>query len=135
MPASNRRIRPRSRTTRHRQASGIRFRSSGGIHFSHIARGAFPNIAPPSSRCELPSTEVSVRTAGSYHVPRGQPTLSIAGRRELMPGAVIRSIGYHAPHMMRNALRALAVAMLVACGGTSDGVDEEHAQLVLDPPL
>ena len=41
--------------------------SSGGIHFSHIAFGALPNIAPPSRRCELPRTEVRF-ARDSYHM-------------------------------------------------------------------
>ncbi len=51
--------------SRQRHASGIRFRSSGAIHRSQSARGALPNIAPPSSRCEFPRIEVSVRTRAS----------------------------------------------------------------------
>ncbi|KKD57387.1 hypothetical protein VM57_08075 [Stenotrophomonas maltophilia] len=36
-----------------RQASSMRLSSSGAAHFSHNARGALPNIAPPSRRCEF----------------------------------------------------------------------------------
>ena len=41
------------------QASAIRLPSSGGDHCSHIARGALPNMAPPSSFCELPRIDQS----------------------------------------------------------------------------
>lgn len=52
-----------------------------------------------------------------------------------MPGADERAIEYHAPHMrMRLGIGALAIAVLAACGGTSDGVDESRANLVIDPP-
>src|SRR6185312_4314616 len=37
----------------------MRFWSSAPIHFDHIALGALPNIAPPSSFCVLPSIDQS----------------------------------------------------------------------------
>src|SRR5690606_39504601 len=60
MPASNSTVRPASGVASSaRVASGIRLSSSGGIHFAHIARGALPNIEPPSRRWLLPSIDQS----------------------------------------------------------------------------
>src|SRR5688572_31459267 len=60
MPASNSTVFPFSGlASSARHASGMRLRSSGAIHCDHIASGALPNIAPPSSRCELPITDQS----------------------------------------------------------------------------
>ena len=68
MPASSRIDAPPARG---RAGSGTRAECDSArpaaIHFSHIAFGALPNIAPPSSRCEFPSTDVSVRTGVVYH--------------------------------------------------------------------
>ena len=55
MPVSHRIFRSPSSTNMARQASGMRPSSSGSIQRCHSARGTFPNIEPPSSRCELPS--------------------------------------------------------------------------------
>jgi hypothetical protein len=41
----------------------MRFWSSGTIHADHIAFGTFPNMAPPSSFCELPRIDQSFMTA------------------------------------------------------------------------
>jgi len=51
--------RRRSSTRSARQASGMRLSASGATHFSHIPLGTLPNMAPPSSRCELPMIDQS----------------------------------------------------------------------------
>ena len=43
-------------TSRHRIASGMRFRSSGATRVFQSVRGTTPNMAPPSSRCRPPSS-------------------------------------------------------------------------------
>src|SRR5688500_7533635 len=42
-----------------RQARSMRLASSTGDHFDHIALGALPYMAPPSSFCELPRIDQS----------------------------------------------------------------------------
>lgn len=60
MPVSNSTVLPLSGcASSARHASSMRFSASGGDHFSHMARGALPNIAPPSSFWELPSSDQS----------------------------------------------------------------------------
>src|SRR5690606_13320204 len=60
MPVSNSTVLPLSGVARSaRVARRMRLRSSGTIHLAHIARGALPNIEPPSSRWELPSIDQS----------------------------------------------------------------------------
>ena len=66
MPASNSTVLPASGlASSARQARSMRFCASGGDHFSHIARGALPNIAPPSSFWLLPSRDQSFIAASS----------------------------------------------------------------------
>src|SRR3546814_15364506 len=58
MPVPNSTVLPASGlASKARQASGMRLCSSGAIHLAHIARGALPNIAPPSSFWLLPSMD------------------------------------------------------------------------------
>jgi hypothetical protein len=45
--------------SRARHASAMRFSGSGADQRDHKARGALPNIAPPSSFCELPRIDQS----------------------------------------------------------------------------
>src|SRR3546814_4674669 len=60
MPVSNKTVLPASGLASNaRQASGMRLCSSGASHLAHIARGALPNIAPPSSFWLLPSMDQS----------------------------------------------------------------------------
>src|SRR5262249_47921948 len=60
MPVSNKTVFPsRSSASNARHASGTRLFASGASHFDHIAFGALPNIAPPSSFCELPRIDHS----------------------------------------------------------------------------
>src|SRR5690606_22263247 len=60
MPVSNNTVLPANGlASSARQASGMRLASSGAIHFAHIARGALPNIAPPSSCWLLPRIDQS----------------------------------------------------------------------------
>src|ERR1700755_3317389 len=72
MPVSNTRVvRSRPSTTNARHASGTRLFASGASHFDHNAFGALPNIAPPSSFCELPRIEKSFMCVGSLSI-RGE---------------------------------------------------------------
>src|ERR1700754_3120861 len=72
MPVSNNTVLPsRSSTSNARHASGTRLFASGASHFDHIAFGALPNIAPPSSFCELPRIDQSFMSVGSLSV-RGE---------------------------------------------------------------
>ena len=60
MPVSNNTVLPLSGlASSARQASGIRFCSSGASQLAHIARGALPNMAPPSSCWLLPRMDQS----------------------------------------------------------------------------
>jgi hypothetical protein len=45
-----------------RHARPMRFCSSGAIHCDHMPLGTLPNIAPPSSFCELPRIDQSFMT-------------------------------------------------------------------------
>lgn len=61
MPVSNRIVRPSgSRTSAARQARGMRLSSSGVIQRRQSARGALPNMAPPSRRCVFPAIDQSI---------------------------------------------------------------------------
>ena len=64
MPASNSTVLPFTGVASSaRQASSMRLSSSGGDHFCHMARGALPNMAPPSRRCEFPRMDQSFMAA------------------------------------------------------------------------
>src|ERR1700742_3885851 len=72
MPVSNNTLLPsRSSTSNARHASGTRLFASGASHFDHIAFGALPNIAPPSSFCELPRIDHSFICVDSLSI-RGE---------------------------------------------------------------
>src|SRR5437868_6545608 len=60
MPVSNSTVLPLSGLASNaRHASAMRLPSSGADQRDHNARGALPNIAPPSSFCELPRIDQS----------------------------------------------------------------------------
>src|SRR5688572_24742572 len=60
MPVSNNTVLPLSgEASNARHASAMRFSASGAVQRAHNARGALPNIAPPSSFCELPRIDQS----------------------------------------------------------------------------
>jgi hypothetical protein len=66
IPASMSTFRPSgSRTSIERHARRIRFWSSGAAQRDQSARGALPNIDPPSSRCVFPSRLYTCTTAVS----------------------------------------------------------------------
>ena len=89
-PRAGRSGRDSSRTSSARRASGIRFRSSGSTQRSHTALGALPNIAPPSSRCELPSSGTMERTA-SVDPTSWAGSTGVLG--DLLPVRARRSMG------------------------------------------
>ncbi len=60
-PASTSTLRSPSRTSRARQPRSMRFSASGCIQRDQSARGALPNMAPPSSFWLLPRRVVRVR--------------------------------------------------------------------------
>src|SRR5882672_872060 len=94
MPVSNNTVFPsNSSTSRQRHASSMRLSASGGVHFSHTARGALPYIAPPSSRWRLPSTDASrtpgllVERARRAELQLREPRIQRAALQELRVGA------------------------------------------------
>jgi len=56
-----------------RQARRMRFYGSGGAQPAHTARGQLPNIAPPSRRWVLPSTEKICTPRDNTPAGSGQP--------------------------------------------------------------
>src|SRR6187402_2045325 len=109
IPVSNSTFLPsRPVARRQRQASGMRFSASGATQRDHMARGALPNIAPPSSRCELPMSDQSFMATTLLHLAKPERTARIAGGVELVrpmvPGHHVhespgRTVPQHVAHV------------------------------------
>src|SRR4249919_3172486 len=97
MPVSNRTVLPfRGLASSARHASAMRLASSGADQRDHNARGALPNIAPPSSFCELPRIDQSfMRPIVSRGVVNGPLARRIGGQME-DEGATFGLRGGHA---------------------------------------
>jgi hypothetical protein len=88
MPVSKSTRRPEASTTSiERHARGMRCWSSGAIQRDHRGRGTLPNIAPPSRRCRLPSTDQSVRAIRGMMAapPRGLQPRTTGGLAQRLP--------------------------------------------------
>src|SRR5688572_2232454 len=95
MPVSNSTVWPsRSVTSKQRHANSSRFSPSGTSHFAQRLRGTLPNIAPPSRRWRLPSTDQSCTRSllrlgrtGRAELQRRKPCVEWACREQLRVSA------------------------------------------------